>query len=468
MPAILRRLGTYGINLPSSFVTGDDDGPKAWAFREHISQNVETFKKIVYDHQVLSVEYSAHCALARELIQTEGQDEHNKTKIIRQLEAALILAELLEHIHQYYLMVPREVSRLRNEQTVYRDHLAKYGYTFGNTHIEPFKVTQSASKTIREQTLPVNLVRHMVARTRRLLVLITPTVNDSNHYSGVIGSMDHIVVPALSYAAWLFFVPRAFVNIWLTGKHVIPGSWMSDHEKALGWKIRFKSQMERRWFELGNDIAALVVNLLNCFLFVGAMTPIGLYVTAASLAYDVGLACLRAYIEISRLKKLEDSYKEMLAHGMLNSAGERIPLTAEEVEETNGYIRHLHERISYEQKRLYMQVMIAATLLIAFALTFPLFAFNPIIPIVGAAIAVLTTIAWYQSIKWVVRQKPADKVPAIPPVASPDSAGEGVPLLPVPASPQKPSGLGGMFAMFRLPRQIQSGSNPELAKFTVG
>ena len=56
--------------------------------------------------------------------------------------------------------------------------------------------------------------------------------------------------------------------------------------------------------------------------------------------------------------------------------------------------------------------MIAATLLIAFALTFPIFA-NPIVPIIGAVLAVLTTIAWYRSLKWIIHQKPADKVPAL-------------------------------------------------------
>ena len=49
-------------------------------------------------------------------------------------------------------------------------------------------------------------------------------------------------------------------------------------------------------------------------------------------------------------------------------------------------------------------------LLLAFTLAFPVFAFNPIIPLVGAIVAVLMTIACYQAGKWVDKQKPLDKV----------------------------------------------------------
>ena len=251
-------------------------------------------------------------------------------------------------------------------------------------------------------------------------MLITPALNDSRQYSSITGSMDHILLPALSYAAWLFFLPRALVNLSLTYKHVVPGSWMGPRERALGWQTRFKTQMERRWFELGNDIAALVVNLLNCFLFVGALSPLGLYVVGMSLTFDVALASLRAYIEISRLKKLEEKYRGMLVGDL--SDDERV--------ETERYIAHLNQRITYEQKRLYIQIMIAAALLIAFAMTFPIFA-NPIVPIIGAVLAVLTTIAWYSSLKWIIHQKPADKVPALPKTTTEDASGVKVEDVPV-------------------------------------
>lgn len=461
MPAVLKRVNSYGHLQPSVTVITDGEAVrKQWNSFTPGERDIAYFKEIAHDHQLLIIEYSAHCALARELLLQGDDSEQNKAKIIRQLEAALILAELLEYLHQHYLIVPREVARLRGEQATYRGYLAKYGYQF-TSPIEPLSIVQSYSKTIREQTLPANLMRHMVARSKRLLTMIAPLIEDPTHYKRVTGHLDWILVPTLSYAAWLFFVPRAAVNLYLMGKHVIPGSWMSEQEKALGWKTRFKSQLERRWFELGNDIAALVANLLNCFLFVGPLLPFSIYVTTASLSYDVGLACLRAYIEISRLKKLENQYKEMLAGSTLSDA---------ERDEINGYIRHLEQRIAYEQKRLAVQVAIAAALLIAFVLTFPIFA-SPIIPIVGAALAVLTTALWYRSIKSLINQKPIDKVPALPPPPvdeeAPDATADTVELLP-PAKPQNGLSILGLFG-FRSSSGTQrpNGSDSELARFVV-
>ena len=71
---------------------------------------------------------------------------------------------------------------------------------------------------------------------------------------------------------------------------------------------------------------------------------------------------------------------------------------------------HLKQRISYEKKRLYIPIINTSILCLAFLLAMPLLAFNPIIPLTGALVAVIVTIVCYGAGKWVEKQKPVDKI----------------------------------------------------------
>lgn len=430
---------------------------KQWNSFSPATRDIDYFAKITKGHQLLNIEYSVHCALVRELIIKNDGSEQHKINLMRELEAVLVLAELLECVHRYYLMVPHEVARFRCEQAIYREHLAQYGYEF-KSPIKKRTLAPSLTKIIREQTVYANLLRHIIARSKRLLTFISPVLNHPAEYKNITGSLDYLLVPAISFAAWLFFVPRACVNLYLMGKHLIPGSWMSEQEKALGFGIRFKSQMDRRWFELSNDIVSLLANSLNCFLFVGSLLPLSLYVTVASLAYKVCLASLRAYIDISRLKKLEYEYKETLT----------TTVSAEECDEIKRYIHHLQQRIAFEQKRLYAQVAITATLLLAFILTFPIVA-NPIVAIVGAALAVLTTALSYGSIQWLAHQKPPDAVPLPPALSTDKEEDASMEVLPLITATKTQSSLA-RWRLFKSPtlKDLTSNeSDPELARFVI-
>lgn len=74
---------------------------------------------------VLSLEYS----LLGQQLRAKFLSTHlfQQKEIEEQLITALMMAELLEHIHQYYLNVPREVVRLRQHQKLYRELLAELG-----------------------------------------------------------------------------------------------------------------------------------------------------------------------------------------------------------------------------------------------------------------------------------------------------------------------------------------------------
>lgn len=387
MVAILRRLQSHGIDVPIPW----NNDTKTWDFAKKISEkDVTFFRYFVKNHPLLEIEYSIFCTkIAHDLL------TKNAAEITQQLETALMMAELLEHIYHYYLNVPSAVFRMRREQEVYQGLLTEQGYHFFTKELHS-SVDSSISRDIRVQTGDANLFRNLIARLRRLLVLSTPIVNDFQRYCSFVATIDQVSGPILSYASWLFFIPRLATNLFLLGKHVFRGEWMSNEEKSLEWTTRFCAQMEQRWFELGNDLAWITLALLNCFVLTGVLAPIGFYGTAILLAYDVMLAALRFYIEISRLQQLEEEYNNILQ--------------SSDSPDDADYLHHLQDRIAYEKKRLSVQIINTSLLLLAFSLTFPLFAFNPVIPMVGAMLAVLVTIAGYIASQMIAAEKPVDTI----------------------------------------------------------
>ena len=395
MAAIVQRLQSNGIELPVPC----NEGSKTWQFQHKISKkDINYFRNLVENHQSLNIEYSVHSAqLAHDLLRK------NTIEVIQQIEAALLMAELLEVIYRDYLIVPREAIRLRNEQQLYRSMLVSAGYDF-ITDTDHAVVDTQFTKNVRERTAIINWSRLLIGRIRRFFALLSPVINDSS-YSNMFTGIDRYTGPVLNYASWPVFIPRLSTNLFLTAKHLFPGSWMSEQEKALGWQTRLKAQLSRRGFELGNDSMAMTVNIINCFVLIGALSPLGLYATVASLAFDVFYACLRFYIEVGRVQKLEQQYRDRLK-------SDNLPL--EEREHIKEYLFHLHQRIAYEEKRIYIQISLTSSLLLAFALTLPFFMASPLLPMIGALLSIIVTIGYYMANKKLEQQKPTDKItPAV-------------------------------------------------------
>jgi len=390
MAAILKRLQENQIFIPNPF---DEEHKFSWHFAEKIEcQHVDFFRYFVKNHQLLNIEYSAHCSkLARDLA------NKNLGQLEEEIKEALMIAEILEIIYRDYLIVPREAARLGKDKLVYKKLLeAKYEFQDSNL---PADTRVSLSNDIRLQTLPANLIRQIFVRSRRLMILAIPLVNDGNKYSSWIKHLDSYFQPLFSYAAWMFFVPRISVNLFLTGKHLLPGYWMSNKEKSLGWQTRLNAQMERRWLELGNDIPALIVTTLTCFVLIGSLALIANTVATISLLYDVVLSLERLRVETNRMNQLKAQYKDILISGNLSP---------QETTETKDYLIHLENRWSFDKKRIAIMTTCNTILSIAFILSLP--AFPPLLAIVAGAIAILTTVALFTTIKLIDKYKPVDKV----------------------------------------------------------
>lgn len=394
MLAILQRLESCTIDFPTLIC---DEKAKVWSFSEKINRkNAIFFRYLVTNHWQLCFEYNVLCTQLAHDLMREGV---KISEVTQQLQAALVMSELLEHVYRDYLVIPREVNNCRREQEIYRQLLALDGYQFPDqdNHEKAKSSPSSPTKTIRDLTVSSNWPRLMLLRTRRLLISITPLIHGFDAYPRWIGLMEvssNLVIP---YLAWIFFLPRLLTNLFLFGKHLIPGSWMHAEERSLDWQSRFKAQIERRWFEIGNDAAWFTGGLINCFVLIGVLAPVALYVSLTLQTYDVILSAIRFHIEISRMHQLEQDYKRRLS---------QLSSTDPAYAQTSDYLKHLEERIHYEKKRLSVSIINNCVLVISLLLTLGVLSFTPVAPLVGAILAVGITIACYVAVKCIDHQKP--------------------------------------------------------------
>lgn len=395
MTALMYRLKAMMKSMPA---LPRPDGESTWQFNEFLSQQqTDFFRPLLKKHLVLNIEYSVLCAqLSSDLL----RENPNIEEITEQVASALMMSELLAHLYRYYLNVPREVERLRKDQRVYQKLLKARGYQFSNpddSAVEPDTFTQK----VRTMTASSNWLRLFVVRSKRFIDAIVQVFKRAEDIKPV----TKFVNPALSYLSWLFFIPRLAANMLVMGKHFYPGErWMSKEERALGAATRLQLHFQRRWFELGNDSVWLIAGLLNCFVLVGPLAPVGAYMTTVLFAYDILLAAIRAHIEIGRLEKLRNEHMQCI------EALEQQDSPAE-ADEARRYAAHLDDRIVFERKRLLLSVANTTVLFLAMVLTVPFLAsFGPFVPLIAGALLVTITIAGYLAFSALEKQRPADKI----------------------------------------------------------
>ena len=345
-----------------------------WTFDTRVKKFKPDFYRKLFSFQpVLNLEYSILCNQLRHNLSNPLQATNEQ--LIDQLTAALMLAELLEHVHLYYLNVPREVVRLRRQQEVYKTLLAeKAGYSFNPVKKEPINVGLSYSQQVRDDTAWANWYRLISSRGKRLLNLLDLVGTGSETFRTFVGMLDKYTNPFFAYLAWCFFIPRLTVSLFLTIKHTIPGFWMSEEEASLGWFARLGAQVQRRLFELVNDCVWATAGLLNCFLFIGALAPISIYVNLFAFAIDVANTGFRAYVELNRLFTLQEEYTALL----------QKEDNADNIKAIKEYQRFIQQRIDFEYLRLGLSVANAIGVFFAMSVALPIFALDPIVSLIGA------------------------------------------------------------------------------------
>ncbi|CAM3099587.1 Uncharacterised protein [Legionella steigerwaltii] len=370
--------------------------PLDWTFMESIKRlGPEFYRKIVPLHLVLNLEYSLLGQQLRAKFLSEQAID--RKELTEQLIDALLMAELLEHIYECYLIVPREVVRLRQQQNLYRELLAQLIENFPKN---PKKVQEfSFTQEVRNMTVETNLYRLLFTRSKRALDFISQ-VSKSESYLHFVRTMDKVLDPFIAQLAWIFFLPRLLVNFFVVFKHTVPGWWMEEDEKSLGWSVRFSAQIKRRWFELGNDIVWFSAGFLNCYILIGALAPFAFPVSLAAFAFDVIMSLTRAYIELSRLYELRSQYTEMLNRTM----------SVKEQREINEHLKAIDNQIAFEQFRLGSHLTTTTLIFLAMCCALPMFAAYPIIPVIGAVALVVICFVNFALADAVNESRPADTI----------------------------------------------------------
>ncbi len=137
--------------------------------------------------------------------------------------------------------------------------------------------------TFRTKIFPIilNLPRLWLIRFNREITVavvywhaLQPAVNNLDWFFTVTG---------FSIFSIVFYLPRFFVNLALLCLHSFCESYMTDAEKALGWRVRLALQWERYGFQMMNDLVWFGINLLCYFL----PTPFNMMVIVLLYVFDV-------------------------------------------------------------------------------------------------------------------------------------------------------------------------------------
>lgn len=347
---------------------------KSAAFSSFIRNSADqgdAFFKLVLNHRILSLESDI---FRRHLI--DEQDLYTAEDLEEKINHALKLAQLLEIIYRYYLKIDRIADKFHAEQNCYRQWLGEDNAYNYHGFQNPEAQHKTLAKTIRNYSEQINFWRLLTIRTRRFFLLLVPVLNNLASYKSIISNIEIVLGPIAQHQGWIFFIPRLCTNLFLSFKHNI-NHYMTPEEQILDPMLRFRAQMdvERRWWELANDSVWFTANLLSAFVFAGG--PVVFYISLALPFYDTLLSTLRAILEIGRLNDLKK---------------QSVAFPDESWMHQESYLRELDRRVQAEIFQLIQRIIVNAIMFFSMSMALAIFSFNPLIPMIGALMAVITTI----------------------------------------------------------------------------
>jgi hypothetical protein len=361
---------------------------KKWTFTDTLAQQPTSFfEPILLDHRLLMMEYNA---LRDQLDDSFSRKKRNKELLINQVSAALIVSELLDKIYEReYLDTWQDVELLRREQALYRQWLTTQGYEFLAPYNEK-NINRShpwlRTRSIRNVATTVNPFRLFFVRLRRMFVLMAIVINDFEHYGRWLNAVEQYSGPFFAYMAWIFFLPRLIANLAVLGKHVL---FPVLSERDIPWHVRFRAQLSRRWAEIANDAGWFTSGIIACFILTGPLLPMAILLAFTIQCYDFTVNGIRAIHEYRCMCALEKKYLNMYESAKNDGKND-------DAQAIDRYLVHLRKRMTVSKKSLMLNIVNFGILVAAIAMALPWIAvFSPILPLVGAILAVVITIVNY-------------------------------------------------------------------------
>lgn len=353
------------------------------------------FRVLVEEDASLVLEYNALRSLLEKTLLRPSVDEAHVICLVKE---ALDLANLIEKKYNNYINERPNLRKsvLQAHQLTYREWLNKkapdyttpdYKTDIQNTDL-PF-VSEIRARTENGQPYRLSFIR-----ARRLLRELIPIINNFDHYGSWILWADEFVAPFVAYLGIVFFVPRLLCSLLMLWNSVPDYSFMTPEEQKIWYEIHYTAQWERLWPNITNDVAWVASGILMCFVCIGSLQPMGLYLTFVMQLYDAVMSCLRNYVEQERLNHLLEQYRDML------NATPDDYLVRE-------YLTCLETGVEREKTLLYLSLVNFFGLLLAAGLSLPMIvAVGPLFPVIGAIIALGITAINFGGRSYLTQQDP--------------------------------------------------------------
>ena len=241
---------------------------------------------------------------------------------------------------------------------------------------------------VRNETEKKNRYRLFLARVWRLLRLVI-LFSENEYYGQLMLLANPLASMLIIYAGTLFFFPRLIANISTISRHVIPGDWMTEAEKELGWRLRLNAQWMRLWPNISNDTAWITNGVLLLTCFSGALLPLAIFLAVASSTYDFVMASLRFALSTYRFHQLTKEYNGLSSDPLMPD-----------------YLKKLEYNIQQDKRMLYLALLNFGIIMIGMGLALPwLILLNPALPLVGAVMAVFITFVNFGTRDYFVKQR---------------------------------------------------------------
>jgi len=432
---LLRSLQSYTPNLC------DDADNKLWSFKANIltftkpdepankadtkPSGIEFFRPFIDDYPHLLVIYALYCSLIAKKLKSSNSIDVNDPIFEAHLINALALSNLLHVINWQYFDSPKERRLLEKEEVVFRFLLREFGYQFKLINEMDLPEDDEAARQAHEQPFSSwfrgvmgssNWPRLFILRVKRMLDTMLPIFKGLPNFVRAVYFIDQFANPFFAYLAWIFYVPRLTLNLFILLKNVIPHPWMSAQQQQLSYILRCKLQLHDKWFELTNDSVWLAVGLINCFFLIGVLAPWAMYLTVALYAFDVTLAGIRAHVEFRKLRKLRHKLVNLLSANTRSSNPSNPANQIEKqilAEQLHAYVDELDKHILYESLRMGLSLGTTIGLFVGMLFAMPALAGNPMVPLIGASFIVLFCICTLVAGKYIEKLKPAESLPTL-------------------------------------------------------
>ncbi len=345
-----------------------------WNTVHSIEKNQTKFETLVKERPFLMAQYRVQTAY---LVRLSGKvDKYDRT-LKREIEKALRMTVLLKKIY-LHLDEPDDVMRAEIDIAILESILHRIKSQEAQHILNVPACNLGISNRLRAIHIGANLSRLTAIRIRRF-ILASVALQAFLSWGPTVAQIEYFTAPFFLYLGWLFFLPRLALNL-----ATLLRKSLSSGKNQFPWYLKLETylNLHRRLYELWTDAAWFTSGILLCFVLFGPLAvwrPIAIFAVQVS---DTVMMFTRSFFELRRLLILKNEYQEGIKKG---------------VSERNlGYLQALEERIAFEKKVSYLAITNNLLMTIALLAIIPsILVINPLIPILGATLGVLTTLRFY-------------------------------------------------------------------------